>query len=146
MKNLKLIVFFSFIVIISFGTLPLQALTSDGARHLSARKSSPIAYVVRIENQNYVQSGNTHYLIVLTDGAGQQAASQAFRPGIADYTFYENGPVKGTRVARLMRLPLGPHSNDIPATSKTGIFQGGTTYLFLIRMAPVEQADHISRQ
>ena len=75
---------------------------------------------------------------MITDENGRQIGNpQSFRPGLTDYTFLETGTVRGTRVARLVKFPLEASSYDIPPCSQTGVFKGGSTYIFKINAIPV---------
>lgn len=103
------------------------------------RKANKVAYVVRVQSSNYVKNFGTHFLIMMTDETGALVApSQTFISGVSDYTFYENGTVRGTRIAKMMKLPIGMESFNIPANSKSGIFYGGASYLFIIQPIPAE--------
>jgi hypothetical protein len=137
MKNLKLIAAISCMLILSLGNNPVSAQANFRNGTRIDKKGKQIAYVVRVENNNYAQNDNSKHLIIMTDGSGNQVAlSQLFRPGVSEYIFFEAGPVTGTREARMMKLPMGPHSNDIPPCSRTGIFLGGASYLFVLKPIP----------
>ncbi|MCX6304008.1 MAG: hypothetical protein NT040_03480 [Bacteroidetes bacterium] len=137
MKTAKLIFALSFALIFFAGMSTSFAGKNQRSDIPVDRKARMVAYVVRIENLNYIANHGSHFLVMMTDEAGNLVApAQTFRPGVSDYTFFEGGTVRGTRIAKLMRLPIGPKSFDIPATSKTGIFYGGASYLFIIRPVP----------
>ena len=133
MKKIEFIAVLSLALIIfaGFGTATAQQRSRNDIR--SVKKISLIEYVVRVESSNYLlQTG--HFMVVMTDETGRETGpSQMLRTGVSDYNFSEPGPVTGTRIARLIKLPLGPHSNDIPPCIRTGTFLGDTGYLFIIR-------------
>jgi hypothetical protein len=119
--------------------LGLALLFAIGFNNLYAQKAAKVAYVVRIENMNYLLRTGGHYLVMMTDENGSLVApTQTVRKGVTDYTFIEGGTVRGTRVAKVMQLPIGPKSFNIPSCSKTGIFYGGASYLFIIHPVPAE--------
>ena len=96
-------------------------------------RAKSITYVVRVENQSYLQAG-AHYVVGLTDGAGNLVApAQLFVFGTSEYTFHEAGTVVGTRVARMVKLPARISSSNIPPVSQTGTFFGGSSYLFILK-------------
>ncbi|MFZ4520558.1 MAG: hypothetical protein ACOYNC_02565 [Bacteroidales bacterium] len=137
MKTTKLIFALTFALIFATGVNAMNTLRDSGRDVPAERKARMVSYVVRIENMNYLENHGTHYLVMMTDETGRQVApAQNFSRGVSDYRFYEGGTVRGTRVARIMRLPMGPKSFDIPATSQTGIFYGGSSYLFIIKPIP----------
>jgi hypothetical protein len=139
MKKIKFFTVLSLALIIfsGFGTASAQRISRNDIQ--AVKKTSLIEYVVRVESSNYlVQTG--HYLVLMTDETGREIGpSQMLRTGVSDYYYYEPGPVTGTRIARLIKLPLGPHSNDIPPCIRTGTFLGDTGYLFIIRPITTEK-------
>lgn len=132
MKTTKLSLIFSIVLIIA-GINALKAERQPGGNTSAEIKPSPIAYVVHIDNRNHFTGANQNYQIAITDETGRMVAEpQRFHSGEWYYTFYEQGPVKGTRIARMIRLPLTPGSGTITPCSKTGNFYGNTCYLFTI--------------
>ncbi len=137
MKTTKLIFALSLALIFAMGSTNMYAMKSS-KRDLPIEKARMIAYVVRIENMNFIDKTGNHLLVMMTDENGRQVApAQTFNAGKSDYTFLEGGTIRGTRVARVVRLPITPHSPEFPPTSKTGIFFGGASYLFIIKPIPV---------
>jgi hypothetical protein len=100
----------------------------------SSSTTPQINYVVTIHaNQIHSGASNLALFVLLTDEKGGLVAPvQAVRPGLSTYTFNENGPVKGTRIARMIYDPISPSSLPFYCApdSKTGSFQNGGTYLF----------------
>jgi hypothetical protein len=79
---------------------------------------------------------NNSYVIKVTDQTGKAIGPvQNFRPGQSAYTFYEQGPVDGIRIARM--VPAGnidgsvglPTLHCLPAVIR-GPFGNGRTYNF----------------
>ncbi len=100
----------------------------------SEPKPKMINYTVRIEPGNLNLSPEHHYIILMTDASGRPVDKvQNFIAGVWDYQFFEAGPVRGTRVARMVKLPLGAGSYDIPPTARSGFFTSLASYLFIIR-------------
>jgi hypothetical protein len=103
---------------------------------------SMIRYVVTVhppEDNNICGS----YLVVMLNGAGNKVAPpQIYQPGIADYNFYEPGPVReGYRVARL--IPAPGEKDDFclyPLITVPDIqynnFQTGMSYFFNLYPRP----------
>jgi hypothetical protein len=137
MKTTKLIFALTLAVIFSLGITNMFAQRNLRTDIPVERKARMVKYVVRIANAEVVKNLNAHYLIVMTDEAGNLVApSQTFRPGVSDYTFFEGGTVRGTRTAKMMRIPVSPNSMPVPSASQTGIFYGGGSYLFIINPFP----------
>jgi hypothetical protein len=134
MKTTKLIFALSLALILNAGYNNMyaqQKSNNDVPEEVKARK---VAYVVRIENIGKSVNLQTHYLVMMTDETGRRIApAQTYRPGVWDYTFFENGSVRGTRVARMVQMPHVPNSPEFIPDSKTGIFYGGACYLFTIK-------------
>ncbi|MEI7897483.1 MAG: hypothetical protein WCJ26_10645 [bacterium] len=138
MKTTKIISALSLALILFAGVTSAFAQVNIKNGSPGENKAAKIAYVVRVENMLYLQNTGSGFLINLTDETGRQIApSQYFRPGVQDYTFLEGGTVRGTRVASMVKLPIGPKSMVIVPCSRTGIFYGGTSYLFVIKPIPV---------
>jgi len=59
---------------------------------------------------------------------------QRFKPGTRNYYFYENGPVKSTRMAYLVKDPNSPPNINLyfycAPDAQTGSFLPGDTYIF----------------
>jgi hypothetical protein len=147
MKTTKLIFALSLALIFAAGSNNIFALGNLKTDNPAERKAQKIAYVVRIEQLNYIQSLGGHFLVKMTDETGRMIApAQVFRPGVSDYTFFEAGNVRGTRVAKMERLPIGERAINIPSTSKSGIFIGGTCYMFIIHPVPLITTDGIDKQ
>ena len=137
MKTTKLIFALSLALIFAMGSINMHAMKIS-KKDLPIEKARMIAYIVRIENMNYVDQSGNHFLVMMTDEHGRLVApAQTFNAGKSEYTFLEGGTIRGTRVARVMRLPIAPHSPEFPPTAKTGIFYGGASYLFIIKPIPV---------
>ena len=146
MKTTKLIFALSVALIFATGINTMYAGQPSKKDIPVEKKARMVTYVVRIQNINYIENNGLHFLVMMTDETGNQVApSQTFRPGISDYTFFEGGTVRGTRIAKIMRLPIGPHSFDIPSDAKTGIFYGGMSYLFIIKPIPAETATGVQK-
>jgi hypothetical protein len=147
MNALKIAIAFTLLLAVNslfcFAYKPL--LKESPAGNLS--RARLIAYTVMIHVSPGHALPGSHYMVTLSDGTGRQIAPpQTFRQGVSTYTFFEPGPVRGTRVARLVALPLGPHSYAIPPVSQTGLFLGNAGYLFNIfvnpDIAPADQLSH----
>lgn len=138
MKTTKLIFALSLALIFSAGVNNIFALQGLKKDIPVERKAKMVAYVVRITQLNYIQNLGGHFLVMMTDETGRLVApAQTFRPGVSDYTFFEGGTVRGTRVAKMVRLPITLKSANIPSTSKTRIFYGGACYMFIIDPIPL---------
>jgi hypothetical protein len=79
-------------------------------------------------------------IVMITDQNGSAVnGSQAYRPYISSYNFYELGPVTGTRVAVIMNLPLNIRIfcplTPLPVV-KHATFQNGATYSFSMFYGP----------
>lgn len=134
MKTTKLIFALSLALILNAGYNNMYAQQKSKNNVPEELKARKVTYVVRIENIGKSVSLHTHYLVMMTDETGRQIApAQPFRPGVWDYTFYEGGSVRGTRVARMIQTPRVPNSPEFIPDSKTGIFYGGASYLFTIK-------------
>ena len=139
MKTTKFIIAFSLALIFSAGFNALYAGQHAKKDVPSDTKAAMVAYVVRINNLNYLGENGNRFLIMMTDETGRLIApAQTFQPGVSDYTFFEGGTVRGTRVAKMMKLPIGPKSFYIPPTSHSGVFYGGACYLFIINPITAE--------
>jgi hypothetical protein len=95
-----------------------------------------ITYTVTIQNGQ--QLGGViycSYYVVMTDGEGNPVAPpKEFHYGTWSYTFHEQGPVVGTRVARLTRHPqaICPNTYYFTVDKRTGTFYNGMIYLFQV--------------
>jgi hypothetical protein len=147
MKTTKLIFALSLALIFAAGSNNSFAHRGLSKDNPAERKAQKIAYVVRIEQLSYIQSLGGHFLVKMTDETGRLVApAQVFRPGVSDYTFFEAGNVRGTRVAKMERLPIGERPMSIPSTSKSGVFIGGTCYMFIIHPVPLITTEAIGRE
>jgi hypothetical protein len=104
-----------------------------GGDPIADYKPGPTAYTVRIDDRNNFTGAGLNYAIVVTNESGSLVApAQRFRQGELNYTFFEQGPVKGTRIARMILMPLGPGSYYIAPCIMNGTFLPNTCYLFTI--------------
>jgi hypothetical protein len=75
-----------------------------------------------------------HFFVVITDENGRLVAPpQLSNINKLIYTFSEAGPVKGTRVARLVLDPNTDILSDriiVSPDAKTGVFVPGSVYIF----------------
>jgi hypothetical protein len=139
MKTSKIILALSLALIFAIGITALHAQGILATKKPIENKANYVTYVVRVVGAGTVQNHGAEYLVMMTDETGREVApSQAYRPGISDYTFTEGGTVRGTRVARMVRMPVGPKSYGIRPNSRTGVFYGGTSYLFMLIAIPAE--------
>jgi hypothetical protein len=141
MKTMKSIFAISLALIFSLGisnVIVAHELKTNDQPHEVAAKM--VNYVVRVENAGAIKNIGRNFLILMTDANGRLVApAQTFRTGVSDYNFFEGGTVRGTRVARMIQVPLASHSFMVMPVSKTGIFYGGCSYLFILKPIPVEQ-------
>ena len=76
------------------------------------------------------------YIVRVTDAYGNNIAPpQSFSASVSKYNFYEAGPFKGVRTARLEIMPNGENFLCAPELSVlpdfiSGLFLNGQTYLF----------------
>jgi hypothetical protein len=104
--------------------------------------NSAIRYQVSI-NLPSEQGVCTLYQVEILDGRGYQVApAKILVPGVALYDFYERGPVKGVRIARLVKSPIdnGGHLGNgyvvcdleyvTQPVALNGLFENGQTYKF----------------
>jgi hypothetical protein len=137
MKTMKLIFALSLAMIFAMGFNNAFASINPGTDKQAVKKVQLINYTVRIENANLLRSFGRNFMIFMTDGAGHAIAPpQSFEQGISDYQFYEPGNVRGTRVAHIVQVPYSAHSMMMPPTSRSGVFYGGASYLFIIKIMP----------
>ncbi len=102
--------------------------------------ASLVNYVVRVENTAYLNNTGKTFLVMMTDATGNMVApAQVYRPVKADYGFFERGPVRGTRVARMIQIPEAPDATNIIPSAKTGSFYTNTSYLFIVRPLIIER-------
>jgi len=133
MKTTKLILALGFALIFVTGFSSMSAPKYPTNAIPVENKAKWVTYVVRIENASYLNAA-AQYLVVMTDESGHQVVpAQLYQPGISDYTFKEAGTVRGTRVARLVKLPGKLNSLTVPPASQTGVFYSGGSYMFIIR-------------
>jgi hypothetical protein len=138
MKTTKLMLVLSLALIFATGYSNSGIPATTIKKFPVENKAKMVTYLVRVENTGYLQSTG-QYMIVMTDGAGSQVApAQAYHHGITDYKFTEGGTVRGTRVARMIKVPGRLNSLAIPPTVQSGVFYGGGTYLFIIRPTAAE--------
>jgi hypothetical protein len=146
MKTMKSIFAISLALIFSLGIgnmIVAHELKTNDQPHEAVAKM--VNYVVRVENANYMLNLGRNFLILMTDENGTQVASpQRFRRGVSDYNFYEPGTVRGTRIARMIQVPLASHSFLVMPVSRTGIFYGGCSYLFILKPITAESDAGIS--
>jgi hypothetical protein len=138
MKTTKLMLALSFALIIVSGYSSMSAPKFPASGIPVENKAKWVTYVVKIENESNLNAA-AQYLVMMTDESGHQVATaQLYHPGISDYTFKEAGTVRGTRVARLVKLPGKLNSMGIQPSSQTGVFYSGGTYMFIIRVMSAE--------
>lgn len=94
-----------------------------------------ITYKVQILGQPpHIPNLNLTLLIGITDENNRLVAPyQQFKKGTYAYYFYENGPVKGTRVAHMINVNRGPtqlYYFYCAPNSQSGSFAPGQTYIF----------------
>ena len=138
MKTAKFIFALSLalIFVAGFNTVNARDKSKASPAAISARA---VTYNVKVACTNFYPLHLSQYEVVMTDANGLQIGeSQTYHPGISNYYFTEPGPVHGTRVARMVQMPLGPKSFNIRPCVKTGIFNGGATYIFVIVPLPAE--------
>ena len=139
MKTLKIMFALSLVLIFTSGISTLYAQGNLTTKKPVENKASRVTYVVRVVGAGTVQNHGAEYLVMMTDETGREVAPpQAYKPGVSDYTFTEGGTIRGTRVARMVKMPIGPKSYGIRPNARTGVFYGGTSYLFMIIAIPAE--------
>ena len=77
---------------------------------------------------------NNSYIVQLMD-QNRRVLWQEYRPGVNVYTFYEDGPVWGVKIARMVPNPYadswaGLPNLICPADVMTGPFEIGRSYTF----------------
>jgi hypothetical protein len=93
-----------------------------------------ITYVVEISHDAGLDLELSGYMVIMTDGKGQNIASpQPFIPGTWTYIFQETGPADGIRKAMLIK---SPHTNGPNIHFRTAAIHGpyecGHKYTLLI--------------
>ncbi|HNY01264.1 MAG TPA: hypothetical protein PKG48_01690 [Bacteroidales bacterium] len=149
MKTTKTMFALSLALMFFAGTAILNAQIPLKKVFPSEPKAKPkmVCYTVRIDPANLVLTGENHFLIMMTDQNGRSVApARNFVAGTLDYTFYEPGPVRGTRVARMVKLPFSAGSGAIPPTSKSGYFYPETCYLFEIHIPGIARDPGAEKQ
>ncbi len=132
MKATTLSLVFSFMMIFC-GINASNVKPLPGGDPIIDYKPGLTAYTVHIDDRNNFTGAGLNYSIVVTDESGSLVVpAQRFRQGELYYTFFEQGPVKGTRIARMILMPLGPGSYYIAPCSMTGTFLPNTCYLFTV--------------
>ena len=124
------------LIVLSVLMISLQALAAkDQVSKMIS--SNTITYKVLVHMPDGTPSVLRNVYVVVTDEIGRLIApAQLLIPGKTVYNFSEPGPVKGSRVARISN-GLRPHNEIFVSNedSKTGIFMGGSTYLFNLYIA-----------
>jgi hypothetical protein len=140
MKTTKMIFALSLALVFAAGAITLEARKPAITKNAIPSHSRPVVFHVKIACTNLSQISGRNFVVAMTDQSGEVIGNpKAFNPCVSDYYFTEPGTVGGTRIARMIETPLGPHSFDIRPCVKTGFFNGGFTYLFVIVPLPWEK-------
>jgi hypothetical protein len=97
--------------------------------------NSNIQYQVNVHPDMSITNNLCPLIVELTDGSGMIIGQpRLYIRGENTYYFLEQGPVSGTRVAKLTNM-LGEQPADVCidislSDSKTGVFNNGETYKF----------------
>ena len=127
MKTTNLISALSLILVLAANSLYANKINDPG----STDKQKLITYEVKVNFAANFPGVLSHYLIVITDGTGRKVVpAQPYHAGVSSYTFKEAGTLKGTRIAVMVPYPANPSAWTIAPCVKTGLFVGGTSYLF----------------
>jgi Phr family secreted Rap phosphatase inhibitor len=97
--------------------------------------NSNIQYQVNVHPDMRITNNLCPLIVELTDGSGRLIGQpRIYIPGENTYYFFERGPVKGTRMAKLTNMS-GWMPDDVCidislSDSKTGVFNNGVDYKF----------------
>jgi hypothetical protein len=92
-----------------------------------------IKYAISIHGPDFYVMPNAHFYVVITDQNGRRIAPPQLVTGLKSiYLFSEQGPVIGSRVARLAEAHDSPSFIPFSCTPdiKSGAFQNGLFYNF----------------
>ena len=137
MKTLRNFLALGFALILS--NMTLVSAGTPGGKITPTPLTTVIRYQVQVHAPSDKSICNIYQVELLNAGGQQVAPAQIYIPGTTIYTFYERGPVKAPRVARMILAPIGKEGgrhyicdNDyfIDPVVQTGPFEGGQTYLF----------------
>jgi hypothetical protein len=127
-----------------FAALIISAMNSAFATNPDGKASRPpvnasIRYQVRVDLPAEQSLCNV-YQVEILDGRGFQVApAKVFVAGVSLYDFYERGPVKGVRIARMVIAPFGKDGDHhficdreyfTSPVAIQGLFENSQTYKF----------------
>jgi hypothetical protein len=95
--------------------------------------ANAINYKVVVHMDRLTPSALRDVFVTMTDESGRLIAPpQLIVPGKTVYNFYEAGPVRATRIAKISNVRRPLYMNMIQGLEelKTRVFENGTTYLF----------------
>ena len=131
MKTIRIITIFSLFLFIGMTAVFSEKIPGNNIQ----KQIIATHYLVNVHFSSDVSLCNPYLVEVVDESGHAVAAPQVFQPLLGVYSFYEKGPVKGTRTAILIPDTGLPHfvcPNEIFTTkdSETGNFWLGQTYPF----------------
>jgi len=147
---MKKIIGISFsLFVVFFLTTSVFSVTKKDPRFATSGNPGGITYIVDVNMSNVVSPCYTYQITITNEEGTPVSAPRIYHPGIHNYIFHENGPVNGTRIARMEKLNGQPPVACslmiyCSPSSQTNNFRNGSTYMFhltprLVHGVPISQ-------